>query len=197
MQHVVPIEVSARHVHLSQENFSILFGNSEKLSVQRSLLLPGMFCALQRVTIVGPEGRVADVAIVGPMRSKTQIEISATDARNLGLNPPVRESGQLENSEKCKIIGPRGCVYLKNGVIIAKRHLHLSVDDAQEMDVADGEKVCVKIKTKERSLIFCDVVVRVSVNFVKVMHIDTDEANAAGCGLNIFGEIIKEESMSK
>jgi putative phosphotransacetylase len=200
MDNVVQIETSARHVHLTQQDFAALFGDAVELTAQKSLSQPGMFCARQRVTIVGPRGRVANVAIVGPLRRQTQVEISATDAIKLGINPPVRESGQLKGSAGCEILVPEsGRLKLMEGVIIAKRHLHLSIYDADKMKITDGETVCVKVITSERSLVFGDVVARISANFVKMMHVDVDEANAAGLfGIDsdeaeLFGEVINKK----
>ncbi|GHU85100.1 phosphate propanoyltransferase [Clostridia bacterium] len=193
MGKIVKIEVSARHVHLSEPDFEILFGNGAELAFEKGLSQPGQFKAQQKVAVVGPKGSFDEVAIIGPFREKTQVEISVTDAKKLGLNPPIRGSGDLEGSERCKIVGPNGTIELGEGVIVSKRHLHLSVEDAMQMKIENGETVCVKVRTQERSLIFDDVVARVSYNFVEAMHIDTDEANAMGFSGNVFGEIMKKE----
>ncbi|MDR2817116.1 MAG: phosphate propanoyltransferase [Oscillospiraceae bacterium] len=193
MGRIVKIEVSARHVHLSWSDFETLFGNGVELTFEKGLLQPGQFKAGQRVAILGPKGSFDEVAIVGPLREKTQVEISITDAKKLGLNPPIRESGDLKGSEGCKIVGSSGTVELGEGVIVPKRHLHLSFEDASQMRIESGEIVRVKVKTPERSLVFDDVVARVSYDFVEVMHIDTDEANAIGLSGNVFGEIMKKE----
>jgi propanediol utilization protein len=190
---IVKIEVSARHVHFSESDFKVLFGNEAELTFEKGLSQPGQFKARQKVAVLGPEGGFDEVAVVGPFREKTQAEISVTDAKKLGLNPPIRDSGDLKGSEGCRIVGPSGVIELGEGVIVPKRHLHLSFEDASQMGIENGEIVRVKVKTPERSLVFDDVVTRVSYNFVEVMHIDTDEANAMGFSGNVFGEIMNEE----
>ena len=143
------------------------------------------------MTVVGPKRELANVIILGPTRPKTQIEVSATDARTLGLNPPIRESGDVANSAPCILRGPKGEVELKEGVIIAKRHVHVTPSDAVELGVKDRDIVGLKVETPDRSVIFGDVVVRVSEKFATYVHLDTDEANAAGISGNVYGEIVK------
>ncbi len=130
-------------------------------------------------------------SILGPVRSASQVEISLTDARTLGIAAPVRESGDIAGSGACKLVGPCGEVELKEGVIAAKRHIHATPEDAEKLGVQDKDVVSVKIDTDGRSLVFGDVVVRVSPKFALAMHIDTDESNAAGCGREVYGEIVK------
>ena len=134
---------------------------------------------------------IPNVIILGPTRAKTQVEVSATDARTLGLNPPVRESGDVEGSAPCVLRGPKGEIELKEGVIIAKRHIHVTPEDAVELGVKDRDIVGLKVETPNRSLIFGDVVVRVSEKFATYVHLDTDEANAAGISGTVYGEIVK------
>ena len=185
------IETSARHVHLSEKDMIALFGENSKLTIKKELSQPGQFASNERVTLVGPKRSIENVVIIGPVRSKSQVEISLTDARSLGLEAPVRLSGDTENSGSCKLVGPAGEVDLREGVIIAKRHIHMKSQEAKDQGLKDNDKVLVKLETKDRSLIFDDVVVRVDDSFNLAMHIDTDEANASGCICGTFGEIIK------
>ena len=185
----VLVETSARHIHLSQEHVDILFGAGHQLTHKKDLSQPGQFACEERVTVVGPKKEIKNVSILGPVRKESQVELSATDARSIGLNAPVRESGVLEGSAPCKLVGPAGEVDLEYGVIVAKRHIHITPEDAAAFGVSDKEIVKVKVDTEGRSLVFDDVVVRVSPSYATAMHIDTDEANACG-GCN-SGEIVK------
>lgn len=185
------IETSARHVHVSDEHLEILFGKGAKLTHKKDLSQPGQFACEERVTIVGPKKSLPNVSILGPTRPATQVELSATDARSIGLaDAPVRESGDVEGSAGCKIVGPCGEIEISEGVIVAKRHIHLTPEDAKELGVTDKQVVWVKIETAERSAILGDVVCRVSPKFAKAMHIDTDESNAVGAGREQTGEIV-------
>lgn len=184
-----PVETSARHLHVSRKDLDILFGEGFTLSVKKMLSQPGQFATNEKVTVVGPKGQLA-FSILGPERPETQIEVSFSDARALGIVAPVRESGNVAETPGCKLVGPCGEIELTKGVIVAKRHLHVSPDDAKEMNVENGQIVSVKIETAERALTFGDVVVRVSPNYSTAMHIDTDESNAAGCGGTVEGEIV-------
>ena len=185
----VLLETSARHIHLSQEHVDILFGAGHQLTHKKDLSQPGQFACEERVTVVGPKKEIKNVSILGPVRKESQVELSATAARSIGLNAPVRESGVLEGSAPCKLVGPAGEVDLEYGVIVAKRHIHITPEDAQAFGVSDKEIVKVKADSEGRSLIFDDVVVRVSASYATAMHIDTDEANA--CGGATVGEIVK------
>lgn len=185
------VETSARHVHVTQEDLETLFGKGYELTKKKDLSQPGQYACEERVTVVGPKKEMAGVSILGPVRSASQVEISLTDARSLGIAAPVRESGDIAGSGACKLIGPAGEVELKEGVIAAKRHIHATPEDAEKLGVADKDIVSVKIDTEGRSLVFGDVVVRVSPKFALAMHIDTDESNAAGCGREVYGEIVK------
>lgn len=186
----VPIEVSARHVHLSKADAEILFGADFVLSKLRDLSQIGQFAANEKVKLVGPVGEITQVRVVGPYRRETQVEVSETDAKQLGLEPPVRDSGDLAGSVGARIIGPAGQVDLKQGVIIALRHLHLDPRTAEELGLRDGNKVKLDIGGK-RDLLYENVLVRVRSDFRPAMHIDTDEANAAGIDKsNNVGEII-------
>ena len=185
----IPVETSARHLHVSRKDLDTLFGEGFTLSVQKMLSQPGQFATNEKVTVVGPKGQLA-FSILGPERPETQIEVSFSDARALGIVAPVRESGNVAGTPGCKLVGPCGEVELTQGVMVAKRHLHVSPDDAKELNVENGQIVSVKIDTAERSLTFGEVVVRVSPNYATAMHIDTDESNAAGCGGTVEGEIV-------
>ena len=185
----VLLETSARHIHLTQEHVDILFGAGHQLTHKKDLSQPGQFACEERVTVVGPKRELKNVSILGPVRKESQVELSATDARSIGLNAPVRESGVLEGSAPCKLVGPAGEVDLEYGVIVAKRHIHITPEDAAAFGVSDKEIVKVKADSEGRSLIFDDVVVRVSPSYATAMHIDTDEANA--CGGAKVGEIVK------
>ncbi len=185
------VETSARHVHVTQEHLEILFGKGAKLTPKKDLSQPGQYAAEERVTIVGPKKSLANVSILGPVRPATQVELSATDARGIGITAPIRESGDIAGSAPCKIIGPAGEIDIEQGVIIAKRHIHLTPEDAEELGVQDKEIVSVLVKSEERSAVLMDTVVRVSTKFARAMHIDTDESNAVGAGRNQMGIIVK------
>ena len=188
----VLVETSARHVHLTAEHIEILFGKGATLTHKKDLSQPGQFACEERVTLEGPKKSIANVIILGPARPATQVEVSFTDARTLGINAPVRESGDVAGSAPLKIVGPCGSIEITEGAIIAKRHIHLTPADAAEFGVSDKEIVCLKIES-ERTTIFDDVVVRVNPNFSAAAHLDTDEANAA-CAFGVcYGEIIKNK----
>lgn len=187
----VLVETSARHVHLSEEHLKVLFGEGATLTKKKDLSQPGQFACEERVTVVGPKKSIERVSILGPTRPATQVEVSLTDARSLGIDAPVRESGDVAGSGACKLIGPAGEVEISEGVIVAKRHIHFTPEDAAEFGVADKQIVSVKIESGDRSLVFGDVVVRVSPKFAAAMHIDTDEANAACAFGQVYGEVIK------
>lgn len=187
----VLVETSARHVHLSQEHIEKLFGTGATLTRKKDLSQPDQFACEERVTIVGPKKSIEKCIILGPARKSTQVEVSLTDARTLGIEAPVKESGDIVGSGACKLVGPCGEVEISEGVIAAKRHIHVTPEDAQKFGIADKEIVNVKVSTAARSLVFGDVVVRVSEKFATAMHIDTDEANGAGCSGEVYGEIVK------
>lgn len=186
----IMVETSARHVHLSKEHIEILFGRGAELTKKRDLSQPGQFACEERVTVVGEKKSVPNVIVLGPARVQTQVEVSLTDARTLGVCAPIRESGDLAGSGACKLVGPCGEVELSEGVIAAKRHIHLNPETAEKFGLRDKEKVFVKIGSEERTTVFGDVVIRVSPKFYPAMHIDTDEANAAGVSAAVKGEIL-------
>ena len=183
------VETSARHVHVTKEHLEILFGAGYELTVKKMLSQPGQYASNERVTVVGPKKQLANVSILGPVRSATQGELSLTDARSIGLIAPVRESGDIAGSVGCTLVGPAGEVTITEGVIAAKRHIHMTPESAAEAGVADKDIVKVATGGNGRKVIFDDVVIRVSDKFATAMHIDTDESNAAGGPCE--GEIIK------
>lgn len=185
------VETSARHIHVTQEHLEILFGKGHELTKKKDLSQPGQFACEERVTIIGPKKELAGVSILGPVRPETQVELSATDARSIGIAAPIRESGDVAGSGACKVIGPEGEIEISEGVIVAKRHIHLTPADAEELGVVDKQVVWVKVETPERSAILGDVVCRVSPKYARAMHIDTDESNAIGAPRELYGEIVE------
>ena len=185
------VETSARHVHLAEQDFKVLFGENASLTHKKDLSQPGQYACVERVTVVGPKKELAGVSILGPFRKASQVELSATDARSLGLGIAIKESGDLAGTPGCKLIGPCGELELSEGVIVAKRHIHATVKDAEELGVKDKDIVAVEVCTPERSLIFKDVIVRVNDTYALAMHIDTDESNAAGMVPGVLGRIVK------
>lgn len=175
----IPVGISNRHVHLSQQDVEALFGQGYQLTPVKDLKQPGQFAAKECVMIVGPKGAISKVRVLGPVRAKSQLEVSKADCFALGINAPVRESGDLVGSANAVLMGPAGHVDLLEQVICAQRHIHMNEIEARMLNVTNGQKVHVKIEG-ERSLIFDEVVVRVSEKFTLEFHIDTDEANAAG-----------------
>lgn len=186
----VMVETSARHLHVTDEHLKILFGPDAQLSNKKNLSQPGQFATNEKVEVIGPKGSFV-MSILGPTRPETQVEVSLSDARKMGINAPIRESGDLAGTPGCILKGPAGEVTLENGVIAAKRHIHFTPADAEAAGVADKEIVSVKIDSDGRSLVLGDVVVRVSPKFAAAMHIDTDESNAACAFGECYGEIIK------
>lgn len=174
---MIKLEMSARHVHVSKEDLEILFGEGYKLTKRNDLSQPGQFACEEKVEVVGDRSS-AKLSILGPERKETQVEISLTDARALGLVAPVRESGDLNGAGSCIIKGPKGEVKKEHAVICAKRHIHMTEADAKEYNVKNGEIVKVEVDSPDRKLIFDDVVIRVRDDYALAMHIDTDEANA-------------------
>lgn len=193
------VETSARHVHVTQETLEILFGKGHELEVRKMLSQPGQFASTDKVEVIGynakdPAGPrpSAKLSILGPVRKSNQVEVSFTDARTLGLSAPVRESGDIAGSGKCTLRGPAGSVDLEEGVIIAKRHIHMTPEDAVNFGVKNGEIVTVEVDTgKGRKTLFGDTVIRVSPKFALAMHIDTDECNASSAFGEVYGRIVK------
>ena len=185
------VETSARHVHVTKETLEILFGKGYELTVKKDLSQPGQFASNERVTVVGTKKELAGVSILGPCRKADQVEISLTDARSIGVDAPIRESGDTKGSGACKLVGTCGEVELSEGVIAAKRHIHMTTKDAEEFGVTNGQIVEVLVDCGTgRKTVFGDTVVRVSDSYALAMHIDTDESNAAACGRNVTGVIV-------
>lgn len=191
MSKTVMVETSARHLHVSQDVLEKLFGEGAELTKKKDLSQPGQFACEEKVTVVGAKGEFK-MTILGPVRKDSQVELSLSDARKIGIPAPVRESGDIEGTPGCKLIGPKGEVEISKGVIAAKRHIHLDPKTAEEFGVQDKQIVSLKINGTGRALVFGDVVIRVSPNFAPAAHLDTDEANAASLTGNIDGEIIIE-----
>jgi putative phosphotransacetylase len=185
----IPIGISNRHLHLSSPDLEVLFGLNYQLQLQKELRQPGQFAAVETVILAGPKGCLERVRILGPVRKQTQVEISLGDAFRLGVNPPIRESGVVKDSSAVTIIGPKGTIQLKEGLIIAQRHIHMAPSDAIKYGVADGANVQVKLGG-ERGLVFDRVTVRVNQNFLLELHLDTDEANAAAVGNGDFANLL-------
>ena len=183
MEGMFIVETSARHIHLSDKDLATLFGEGHQLTNKKDLSQPGQFACVERVKVIGPKGEL-NMSVLGPTRKETQVEISLTDARSIGVQALIRESGDIEGTAGCKLVGPAG-------EVAAKRHIHLTPEDAEKFGVKDKEIVKVEINTDGRSLIFGDVVCRVSASYATAMHIDTDESNAAACGREVYGKIIK------
>ncbi len=186
----IMVETSARHVHLTQADLDTLFGAGYTLTSKKDLSQPGQFACVEKVEVVGPKSSLK-MSILGPVRPETQIEVAKTDARALGIDAPLRMSGDLEGTPGCKIIGPKGEIEVQKGVIVAKRHAHMTPEQAVEYGVTDGEAVGLRMEYNDRALIFGDVIVRVSKTAGLAVHIDTDEANAAGLTGTVDGDIVK------
>ena len=183
----VELEASGRHIHVTRQQAIALFGH--ELTEKRPLSQPGQYLANERVTVIGPKGRFENVAVLGPARKEAQVEISLTDGRHLGIQPPVRASGNVEGSPGVLLVGPRGEVKLDRGVIAAQRHVHMTPEDAKRMGVKDKQVVKLQVFTA-RPVIFEDVLVRVSGDFATFVHLDFDEANACGFQPGDLGRIL-------
>lgn len=184
------VEMSARHVHLTAEAVEILFGKGATLTEVRELSQPGQFLSEERVELVGPKKSIANVSVLGPVRPENQVEVSLTDARTLGVDAPIRMSGDVAGSGAITIKGPCGEISLTEGVVAAKRHIHMIPETAEKWGLEDGAVVSVKVPG-EREIIFGETVVRVSPKFADAMHIDTDEANAVCLPRNAMGIIVE------
>ncbi len=188
----VPVGISNRHIHLSQFDLKILFGEGYELTILKDLSQPGQYAAEEVVTIVGPKGKIEKVRILGPVRKFTQIEVSRTDSFILGVMPPVRDSGFLQDTPGLKVIGPKGEVNLENGTILAARHIHFHTNDAVKFGVKDQDRLRVFVEG-ERGVIFENVLARVSKSYALEFHLDTDEANAAGLKNGDLLEVVHYE----
>lgn len=199
------VETSARHIHLTQEAFDYLMdvkeGEHASLSIRKELSQPGQYVSDTRLTLVGETNprtgkprTIAGVSILGPLRNVNQVEVSATDSRTLGKKAPIRESGNVKGSAPIDILNPENgkLLHLEEGLIVAKRHIHMTPEDAEEFGVKNGDIVTVEVKGEERRTLFGDTVIRVSPKFALAMHIDTDESNAANAGGLIYGTIVEK-----
>lgn len=191
MENEVLVEISARHVHVTEEVLKILFGEDAVLGIKKELSQPGQFVSDKKVNLIGKKKNIMNVSILGPCRNLNQVEVSKTDARTLGCDAPIRLSGDVVGSEGITLEGPQGSVSLLEGLIVAKRHMHLDVETAKKFNLNDSEIVKIKLVEKERSLIFDDVIVRVGKNYSPAVHLDTDEGNAANIAGDAKGLIIK------
>ncbi len=185
----IPIESSARHVHLCQRDVDALFGKGHQLTPKRELSQPGQFLCEERVTVIGSKGTFNHVAVLGPVRPESQVEVSRTDARQLGVKAPLKESGDIEDSPGLFLHSGKGMVQLEKGVIIARNHIHMTRSDAARLGVCDKQEVDVKVET-DRPVTFHKVLVRVKDSFSLAMHIDFDEANAISLPAGAKGELI-------
>lgn len=183
----IPLEASGRHVHVTAEQARTLFGHG--LTPNRPLSQPGQFLANERLTVMGPRGKLENVAVLGPERKEAQVEISLTDGRTLGIEPPIRPSGTVTDSPGCILVGPNGQVGIHQGVIAAQRHIHMTPEDAAQMKVQDKQMVKLQVYT-HRPLVFEEVMVRVSPDYATFAHLDYDEANACGFHKGDLGRII-------
>lgn len=188
----IPVSISARHVHLCREDMDTLFGEGSELTVFKELSQPGQYASNEKVTIAGPRGSFEGVRVLGPLRGRSQVEISMTDARKLGVAPPVRSSGDIDGSASVILIGPKGSIILQEGCIVAERHIHMSPSDAKFYGVSDLEKVMVKIHNAKGGTLD-NVYVRVRDDFELDMHIDTDDANAFLIKNSDWVELVKQE----
>lgn len=186
----IEIEASGRHVHLSRDVIDKLFGKDYQLTNIKALSQPGQFVAKERVTLIGPKGQLQNVVILGPERKKSQIEVSKTDAKILGVKAPVQESGKFLGTAPIEISANGKTLYLNEGVLVAERHIHMSREDAQNLSLKDGDRLDIEVKT-DRPMIFKNVNLRVSDKFDTYMHIDYDEANACNLGKRTLGLIVK------
>jgi len=188
----VLVEISARHAHVTQADLETLFGAGAVLHPKKNLSQPGQYASEEKVDVVGPKSTIKNVSILGPCRNASQVEVSLTDARTLGVSALVRESGSIEGTNGVTLVGPVGSVVLSKGLIAAKRHIHLTPEVAAEFGVKNSQIVSVKVGANERTTSFGDVVIRISEKFAPAMHIDTDEANAAGLSGESWGEVVVE-----
>ena len=187
------VETSARHIHVSKATLKYLFGDDFELVCRKELSQPGQYVSTSRLDVVGPKKTIPGVSILGPVRDADQVEVSLTDARSLGVSAPIRESGDTANSAPIILRNPENGkeIAISEGLIVAKRHIHMTTKDAEVFAVSNGEIVYVIVNTPDRKTIFGDVVVRVKDSFGLAMHIDTDEANAAACAGEVYGEIYR------
>ena len=187
----IPIETSARHIHISREDFEKLFGEGKELTFVKELSQPGQYLAKERITITGPRGTFENVAILGPFRKETQVELSLTDTRKIGVPGVIRQSGDIKDTPGCRLIAGDKEIDIDKGVIVAKRHIHMTPGDAIKMRLKDNEEVFVITQSFDRALIYANVVVRISWDYQLSMHVDTDEANAFAGDAEPHGVVLK------
>ena len=191
MSKIVMVETSARHIHVTQEVLETLFGEGATLTNKKDLSQPGQFACVEKVKVVGPKGEF-NMSILGPVRKDTQVELSMSDARKIGIAAPIRESGDVAGTPGCTLVGPKGMTEIAQGVMVAKRHLHLDPETAEKFGIVDKQIVSVKVGANGRNVVFGDVVARVSSSYAPAVHLDTDEANAAGLTGTVDGEILTD-----
>lgn len=191
MGYKLEINASNKHIHLDQDDLDKLFGKGYELTFKKALKQPGQFASEEKVQVIGPKGSFPGIRVLGPLRKDTQLELALTDCRQIGIDAPIRESGNVKGTPGCRLVGPKGEVELKYGVIVAKRHAHFSPEDAKEAGVENGQIVKIKIESEERTTIYDDVVCRVSDSCATEVHVDTDEANAAAMGGGAVCEIVE------
>ncbi|MFT8318051.1 MAG: phosphate propanoyltransferase [Sporolactobacillus sp.] len=182
----IPIGISNHHLHLTEQDFQKLFPG-QSLTVKKALSQPGQFAANEMVTAIGPKGEISKMRILGPLRTKSQVELSATDARQMGIQAPIRLSGDIEGTPGILLKSPSGSLALEQGVIIAKRHIHMSDHEADLLGLKKGDSVTVNVASEGRKIIFEDVIIRPGANYTLEMHVDTDEANAGNINLKSMG----------
>ena len=191
MENKVLVETSAHHLHLTKEHLAILFGEGYELTPKKPLTQPGQFASVEKVEVIGPKRSLGKISVLGPIRPYTQVELSMTDARSIGVPSVVRMSGDLDGTPGCKLVGPKGELEIDKGVIVAKRHVHFTLEDGEKFGVKDRQIISIKIESPERSAILGDVICRVSKTAGTACHLDTDEANDCGCAGDVYCEIIK------
>lgn len=191
MKNQLPIALSNRHIHLSQEHLEILFGKGHELCKTKDLSQPGQYACEEKVDLVGPKRTITGIRVLGPVRGATQLELSVSDAFTLGIKPMVRNSGDIEDTPGAKLIGPKGEIELHRGLIVAARHIHMHTSDAEDFGVADKDIVSIKVPGP-RGLVFDNVLVRVSDQYALEMHVDVEEGNAAGIKNGQMVELIKQ-----
>lgn len=191
MGYKLEINASNKHIHLDQDDLDKLFGKGYELTFKKALKQPGQFASEEKVQVIGPKGSFPGIRVLGPLRKDTQLELALTDCRQIGIDAPIRESGNVKGTPGCRLVGPKGEVELEYGVIVAKRHAHFSPEDAKEAGVENGQIVKIKIESEERTTIYDDVICRVSDSCATEVHVDTDEANAAAMGGGAVCEIVE------
>lgn len=190
MSYKVKVGISNKHMHITKEDLETLFGEGYELTLFKALGQPGQYASNEKLDVVGPKGTLSGIRILGPVRPSTQIELSMSDARSIGINAPIRESGDVAGSPGCKLVGPKGELEIKEGVIVALRHIHLTEGEAKDACVKDKDYVSLKFEGP-RAVTFDNVLIRVNVNYSGEAHLDTDEGNAGCVNTGDMGEIVR------